>query len=581
MFLLRFIDRTFFMVTALVAVLALLLAAPPLGSAQEQAAGEEDLLSVNKDARCARLLRGNRAALFVEVCRDYPAVKKERIIYKPLGNREQARIRRLLARVDAKASQFNADSIPGLSINRTRLAQIRSAAAMGTATAQYQLGWLYHNGWLKSNRLIATSSRKIFRAEVEHLSPFSYRRKLVSPQTSAANYTEALNWYRKAAEQNYVQAYTALGFMYEHGQGVRKNEKEAIRFYWEGATLGEATAQYNLALLLDRTGINPKRLGIKDKSLATQSEIIGVTLAKTASIRWYVSAVQQFVPDAILALGLKLENGEGIRRNLSSAALMYQLAADQGNADAQWRLAWMYDQGRGVEVNSAKATRLMVKPALLGYPQALFRVAQGMYSGVGANPDGEAALQLFKTDLAHGNNRGLLAVGYVYAQSPRTAQYLDLFYQPAAVAGEKDAFTNLGYVNHLQLVPNSSLGNARKFYDLAIKEGSEQAQYNSATLLVEEEKLSDAAKSFRKLANQGNPFAQFNIGYMYSVGEGVKESSKDALYWMGLARKNYEQSDPIGFRINRSYRFLASTFTPKELERIEKRVKRWKPKRKK
>jgi hypothetical protein len=49
------------------------------------------------------------------------------------------------------------------------------------------------------------------------------------------NYTEAVNWYRKAAEQNHSLAQNELGKMYEKGLGVAQDIDEAVKWLmrWE------------------------------------------------------------------------------------------------------------------------------------------------------------------------------------------------------------------------------------------------------------------------------------------------------------------------------------------------------------
>ncbi len=45
------------------------------------------------------------------------------------------------------------------------------------------------------------------------------------------DYSEAVKWFRKAAEQNYAMAQLNLGFCYEYGRGVRKDRAEAAKWY--------------------------------------------------------------------------------------------------------------------------------------------------------------------------------------------------------------------------------------------------------------------------------------------------------------------------------------------------------------
>src|SRR5207237_1279659 len=59
---------------------------------------------------------------------------------------------------------------------------------------------------------------------------------------------EAVKWYRKAADQGLAPAQSNLGFMYLKGRGVLKDEAEAVKWYRKAAEQGEAHAQLKLGL---------------------------------------------------------------------------------------------------------------------------------------------------------------------------------------------------------------------------------------------------------------------------------------------------------------------------------------------
>ena len=64
----------------------------------------------------------------------------------------------------------------------------------------------------------------------------------------AKDQVEAVKWYRKAAEQNFAQAQYNLGICYNHGEGVAKDQVEAVKWYRKAAEQNFAKAQYNLGL---------------------------------------------------------------------------------------------------------------------------------------------------------------------------------------------------------------------------------------------------------------------------------------------------------------------------------------------
>ena len=49
---------------------------------------------------------------------------------------------------------------------------------------------------------------------------------------------KAVEWYQKAAEQGYANAQCNLGVCYEHGTGVEKDEQKAVEWYQKAAEQG-------------------------------------------------------------------------------------------------------------------------------------------------------------------------------------------------------------------------------------------------------------------------------------------------------------------------------------------------------
>ena len=57
---------------------------------------------------------------------------------------------------------------------------------------------------------------------------------------------------RKAAEQGDARAQTMLGVMYDNGEGVAEDDREAVRWYRKAAEQGLAEAQTMLGLMYDK-----------------------------------------------------------------------------------------------------------------------------------------------------------------------------------------------------------------------------------------------------------------------------------------------------------------------------------------
>ena len=63
--------------------------------------------------------------------------------------------------------------------------------------------------------------------------------------------TEAMKWFRKAAEQGHIDAHTFLGDMYFQGDGVPQDYAEAVEWYRKAAEQGDDVAQFKLGQMYE------------------------------------------------------------------------------------------------------------------------------------------------------------------------------------------------------------------------------------------------------------------------------------------------------------------------------------------
>jgi TPR repeat protein len=72
----------------------------------------------------------------------------------------------------------------------------------------------------------------------------------------AKNDVEAVKWYRLAAVQGEAGAQSTLGVKYDVGEGVVEDDAEAVKWYRLAADQGESSAQLNLgAMYADGKGV--------------------------------------------------------------------------------------------------------------------------------------------------------------------------------------------------------------------------------------------------------------------------------------------------------------------------------------
>ncbi len=81
-----------------------------------------------------------------------------------------------------------------------------------------------------------------------------------------------------------------------------------------------------------------------------------------------------------------------------------------------------------------------------------------------------------------------------------------------------------------------------------------------------------ALKECTPLAKAGNPDAQFKLGYMYYIGQGVAQDYVQAHMWYNLAGA---AGTPIGAVENRDK--VAAKMTPAQIAEAQRLARDWKP----
>jgi TPR repeat protein len=149
------------------------------------------------------------------------------------------------------------------------------------------------------------------------------------------NYKEAARWYRLAADQGDGPAQSNLGTLYFTGRGVPQDFREAMRWFRLAADQGRALAQWSLGTMY-RTGE-------------------GAPQDYAEAMRWFRLAADQGDAQAQFNLGYIYAKGEGVPQDYKEAAEWYRLAADQGDGPSQSNLAIMYYKGQGVPQDYVRA----------------------------------------------------------------------------------------------------------------------------------------------------------------------------------------------------------------------------------
>ncbi len=346
------------------------------------------------------------------------------------------------------------------------------------------------------------------------------------------NFDRALSYYRQAAEQNYLSAYTNLGFMYEEGDGVAKDAAEAVRWYRKAAERGRANAQSRLGIMYQYGS--------------------GVTQNDKEAVRWYGKAAEQGLAVAQASLGSMYQYGRGVSQSDVEAVGWYRKAAEQGYPDAQSRLGVMYNSGFGVEKNYLEAVRWFQKAAEQGHANAQTNLGVMYDNGFGIAENDMEAVRWFRKAAEQGDVTGQSYLGMMYDRGDGVAKNdAEAFrwFQKAAEQNDRVSQYNLGVFYEIGRGVAKSDDQAARWYQKSAELGYATAQFNLGIFYENGRGVAksddQAARWYQKSAEQGDASAQFNLGVFYETGRGVAKSNGEAVRW-------YQKSAEQGYAIAQS-----------------------------
>jgi len=152
--------------------------------------------------------------------------------------------------------------------------------------------------------------------------------------------------WRTKAEKGDAEAQFTVGYFYAVGQGVTKDEIEAVKWYRKAADQNLAGAQFNLATCYEKGQ--------------------GVAKDMVEAVRWYRKAADQNVAEAQYNLGQCYLHGEGVTSNNLEAVKWYRKAAEQNCAAAQYSLGRCYLRSLGVAQDGAEGYKWCLLSSVQG-----------------------------------------------------------------------------------------------------------------------------------------------------------------------------------------------------------------------
>lgn len=320
---------------------------------------------------------------------------------------------------------------------------------------------------------------------------------------AAKDYDQAARYYRKAADMGHASATFQLGYWYELGLGVLKDEAESVRLYRKAAGLGDKYAisavqriEQNGKLAAhkadtqtgnyaarpqaqsapptecDRMAARPRNpnnppgiqgiefnridpmKAVRECQNASRQYPAEPRLASNLgralnaakeydkSLQMYQKAIELGDPSAMVALGQFLRDGKFITKNYDAAVSLFRRAAALGDPNAYSALGFAYQEGEGVTKSYADAFHNYWMAGKAGEPNGYFAIGRMYRYGLGVKQDDNEAVVYYRyaADLGHPTSLKILSEAYI--DGTGVGRNLDTawdYASKAIAAGNEDA----------------------------------------------------------------------------------------------------------------------------------------------
>lgn len=386
------------------------------------------------------------------------------------------------------------------------------------------------------------------------------------------NEAYAISIFESLEEKGFAVASYKLGYAYEKGKGVEKDDQKAMLHYKIAQERGYYDASARMAILYASGALGKKDLpsaisivkeGMKKKSgfafyvygyfveqgYVVDEEKDAISIYKEGeennSVRCILALAQRFKEkdpkqafiraqalskifpvqkEAIFLLGQYYQEGVGTSSNMDYAIKIFQRVAEPtafyNYMPAQKKLALLYYQGKEVKKNPLKAFYYFSLASDNKDGESTWYLARCYENGVGLSPQLNKAFQNYVKAYKLGYTPALTDIGNCYFDGKGVEQ------------------------NYIEAV---------RYYKLAADSGDINALYDLAEAYESgkgvEVNIQKALEFYKEAANKKHALAEYRLASMYEQGKGVeKDLEKASILYQdsmtngyALAQEDYER----------------------------------------
>lgn len=191
------------------------------------------------------------------------------------------------------------------------------------------------------------------------------------------------------------ESYSKWLVMAEAAEESQEQAEFSLHLYKKAADLGSNKACIRAAHLLSTVdeikdvelAEEYLRSAVKRGSTEAKLELGKFLIDETEGFRWISEAANEGNLEAQFRVACAYDYGVGVEQDPAKAVEFYTKAADQGHAIAMHNLACCYECGSGVPVDAEKSFELFLKSAKAGYSYGMYHAGVSLLQGTGVDPD--------------------------------------------------------------------------------------------------------------------------------------------------------------------------------------------------
>ncbi|MBD0401251.1 tetratricopeptide repeat protein [Flammeovirga sp. EKP202] len=351
---------------------------------------------------------------------------------------------------------------------------------------------------------------------------------------------------KQAKFNNDPEAWYQLGLTYEEGLVEKKSIKKATQYYEKAVIQNHPAAALHLAKIKEAKGettevIKLYNIAANGKN-AEAHYILGKYYLKgqivgkdqDQAIYHLLRAWDQDFKDA----GELLKEADLDAYSNKNKDIFYQkYLGNSGNAQSEYALGLAYKNGDEVEKDLNKSFELLTKAAEKNHPEAQYELALFYKNGLLGSKDSRKAVALLLKSANNNNKDAIQLLSKMDVKTFVDPNNLDYVQYKALADNDAEAQYEL-YLLYANKANPSKEDELKKveFLQRAALQDYQPAMLSLADLYFNgtpplQKSTTSAFKWRRQAAYVGSDSAEYLLGNMYAMGEGVAQSEATAIKW--------------------------------------------------